>query len=197
MCVPVSTNLTRPGPFRDVFSLPCVLPVGVRRQQASHPEQHQHLQVLPEHRHRGAERALQQAVCPLQVVAVPEDEDRVEVQRVPGPVPDSGERGLGVRDSERRAGLSRGEGGRLACETGGCRPRGETPCREVLFEARALAAPSAVSGRRHCSSPNGSWPLNTSSHCAETRRDAGSVVFSMHGRCGKLSRAKGACEKYK
>ena len=172
MCVTVSARLTRPCPLRGVFSLPCVLPVGARRPQASHPEQHQHLQVLPEHRHRGAERALQQAVRPLQVVAVPEDEDRVEVQRVPGPVPDSGEQGLGVRDSERQAGLSPGEGGRPACETEGCSLRGETPCREVAFEARALAAPSAVSGRRRCSSPNGSWPLNTSSYCAETRRDA-------------------------
>ena len=45
--------------------------------------------------------------------------------------------------------------------------------------------------------PNGSWPLNTSSHCAESSRDAGSVVFSMHGSHGKLTRAKGACEKYK
>lgn len=65
-----------------------------RRLQAAHPQQHQHLQIVPEHGHWGAERPVQQAVRSLQVVAIPEDEDGVEVQRVPRPLSDSGAAGL-------------------------------------------------------------------------------------------------------
>lgn len=81
-------------PVRGLFSSLLSSLLARRRLQAAHLEQHQHLEVLSEHRHRGAERPVQQAVRPLEVVAVPEDEDRVEIQRVPGPVPDPGERRL-------------------------------------------------------------------------------------------------------
>ena len=114
---------------------PFVSPSARRRLQASHPEQHQCLQVVSEHRHRGAERTLQQAVRPLQVVPVPQDENRVEVQCVPGPVSDSGEWGLA---SGRRGG---GLGGRWrpAQGTGDRGPQGEKP-----RQPGAPAAPSAV-----------------------------------------------------
>lgn len=75
--------------------------------QASHPEQHQHLQVLPEHGHGGAERPVQQAVRALQVLAVPQDEDRVEVQRVPCPVSDPGGTGLFLRKGGGRSAQER------------------------------------------------------------------------------------------
>lgn len=58
--------------------------------KASHPQQHQRVQGLPEHLHRRAQHALQQAVRALQVVAVPPPQDGVEEQRVPGPLQDPG-----------------------------------------------------------------------------------------------------------
>lgn len=166
VCVPVRTELALPGPCGGVFSLPCV-PCRRPPPQASHPEQHQHLQVLPEHRHGGAERTLQQAVRPLQVVAVPQDEDRVEVQRLPGPVPHPGERGPGAQDGETQAGPSREKVG-IRRVRRGCRPRGEMPCWLVSFEAGALTGRSICGLRMQTLFfPNGSWAERVFTLCQE------------------------------
>lgn len=77
--------------FMNVFFvLGDILPFSSARLEASHSEQHQCVKGLPEHLHRRAQHAVQQAVRSLQVLPVPASEDRVEEQRVSGSLPHSG-----------------------------------------------------------------------------------------------------------
>lgn len=78
--------------FGEIFSFPLYsFPAYAQFLQASHLEQHQHVEVLSEHSDGGAERAVQQTVRPFQVLSVPQNENRVEVQRVPGSLSYSGQ----------------------------------------------------------------------------------------------------------
>lgn len=182
MYVLVSKNLNRLalGVIRRCLQFSFhFFPSACRRVQAAHPEQHQHLQVLPEHGHRRAERALQQAVRALQVLAVPQDEDRVEVQRVPGPVPHPGEGAVWRRAGGRRRG-----------------PRGSGPRQVLLVATQGIQRVSWST--MPLSPPDGKAPGNRVS--ASPRKLAGGGRYcSLHVRiCGELARATaGAREEYK